>query len=76
MSAAPTHVSLSIADLSCPSCAVDIERHLRRLPGVADVAADLPSNRVEVSYDENRLDLQDILVTIGGAGATASLAEI
>ncbi|GGI09097.1 hypothetical protein GCM10007368_24460 [Isoptericola cucumis] len=41
--------------------------------GVQAVHIDLHSHRVDVDYDPRRLDVEDILVTVGGAGVTASV---
>lgn len=67
------HPQLRLGELFCPSCATDINRHLKRLPGVPAVHIDLHSHRVDVDYDPRRLDVEDILVTVGGAGVTASV---
>ncbi len=67
------HLQLRLGELFCPSCATDINRHLKRLPGVPAVHIDLHSHRVDVDYDPRRLDVEDILVTVGGAGVTASV---
>jgi len=50
-----TRIAFELSDY-CPSCGVDV---------------DLASGRVQVEYDASRLDVQDLLVTIGGAGAMA-----
>lgn len=67
------HLQLRLGELFCPSCATDINRHLKRLPGVQAVHIDLHSHRVDVDYDPRRLDVEDILVTVGGASVTASV---
>ncbi|PWF82737.1 heavy metal transport/detoxification protein [Kocuria rosea] len=68
-------ISLRIAEVYCPSCAVDIETHLRRLDGVHRVQVDLAGQRMEVDYVPALLDVEDVIVTIGGAGAHVRLTE-
>ncbi len=50
---------------------MDVADHLFRLGDVHGVDVDLASGRVQVEYDASRLDVQDLLVTIGGSGAMA-----
>jgi copper chaperone CopZ len=40
---------------------------------VQAVHIDLHSHRVDVDYDPRRLEVEDILGTVGGAGVTASV---
>ncbi|PYF95619.1 Copper chaperone CopZ [Georgenia satyanarayanai] len=65
-----TRIVFELSDY-CPSCGVDVADHLFRLGDVHGVDVDLASGRVQVEYDASRLDVQDLLVTIGGSGAMA-----
>lgn len=72
--AASTRIVFKLSDY-CPSCGVDVVDHLFRLGDVHGVNVDLAAGRVEVAYDAGRLDVRDLLVTIGGAGVMAHPAR-
>lgn len=65
-----TRIVFELSDF-CPSCGVDVADHLFRLGDVHGVEIDLATGRVKVTYDAEHLDVRDLLVTIGGAGAMA-----
>lgn len=65
-----TRIVFELSDF-CPSCGVDVADHLFRLGDVHGVEIDLAAGRVKVTYDAEHLDVRDLLVTIGGAGAMA-----
>ena len=70
MTTTSTRIVFELSDF-CPSCGVDVADHLFRLGDVHGVEVDLAAGRAEVEYDAEHLDVEDLLVTIGGAGAMA-----
>jgi copper chaperone len=46
-----TTITYSVPNISCNHCVHTINTELGELPGVQNVAADLPTKTVKVSYD-------------------------
>jgi mercuric ion binding protein len=67
-----THILLGVDGLACPFCAFGIEKQLKKIDGVNDVAIDLPQGEIWVevsgndvlSEDEARTLLQDAGFTL------------
>jgi len=51
---------LNIPDMSCGHCEVRIRKTLTALPGFRDLFVDLEARRVDLDYDDSRLDLARI----------------
>ncbi|MGB3907977.1 MAG: heavy metal translocating P-type ATPase [Methanomethylovorans sp.] len=61
-------INLKISGMQCSACALNIERTLGKLEGVASVAVNLPMARAYISYDPSLLDLKEIEDAIEGIG--------
>ena len=61
-------VTVTTPDMSCGHCVATIEAEVGALPGVASVAADLPTKRVEIAFDPSRVTLAQIEETLDEAG--------
>ncbi len=59
---------VKILGMHCASCAITIERELRKLPGIREVSVSLASNEAVIEYDPSRVTLRDIMKTVRGAG--------
>ena len=53
-------VTLPISGMTCANCAMNIERSLRKLPGVAEAAVNFAAEQAEVTYDASRLDVPEL----------------
>jgi Cu+-exporting ATPase len=53
---ATTSLVLPVRGISCTGCADTIERHVRRLRGVASVQVDLASEKLNVAFDPAQID--------------------
>ncbi|MXY25980.1 MAG: heavy-metal-associated domain-containing protein [Acidobacteria bacterium] len=69
-SSVPGMVRVTIeVELSCPSCAVGLERRLRRLDYVADVEVSAPDAQIVLAVEPGRhLDLAAVWDTVRNAG--------
>ena len=50
-----------VVGMSCASCSAHVDKALRSVPGVTEVAVNLPLNMANVTYDEtqcNPIDMQ------------------
>lgn len=57
-------IVLSVGGMTCTGCETRIENALRRLDGVIDVSASYNKSSVSVTWDTDRLGLDDIIKTI------------
>lgn len=64
-------INLALTGMHCSSCAMLIERNLKKTAGVIKVAVNFAAEKVLVDYDENVIDVDKIIAAIvkGGYGA-------
>ncbi|MGH2378786.1 MAG: heavy-metal-associated domain-containing protein, partial [Candidatus Limnocylindria bacterium] len=59
-----------VPTITCPSCAARIRASAGKEPGVIDVAVDLDTQRVTVTYDPAKTDPEKIAAAIRKGGDT------
>ena len=64
-------ISLSIEGMTCSACAWLIEQHTKRLPGLTQVQVNATTERVQVEWNPQLLQLSDILKAIAELGYRA-----
>ncbi len=62
------NTTLRSEDLSCPSCIAKIESALGKLDGVAGATVHFNSGKIEVEYDESRVDVAQLQKTVRELG--------
>jgi len=62
------HVNLPILGMTCANCAVTVERALKRTEGVDEALVNLSSERVAVTYDCDKTELNDLVQSVQNAG--------
>lgn len=62
-----------IEGMHCGACANRVEKNIRRLPGIVDVAIDVTTGKAEVNYDSTKADPQKIQGQIMAAGYGAQI---
>ena len=62
-----------ITGMSCAACSARVEKTVGGLSGIDNVAVNLLTNSMQVSYDENVLSQQDIMQAVEGAGYGAAV---
>lgn len=69
---APQQVTLALEGITCASCAMRIEKGLKKVVGVKDASVNLASERATVTYDPTQTDLAQLIqkVETVGYGAT------
>jgi copper chaperone CopZ len=65
-----SHAFLRIEGMACPSCALEVEYALRRLPGVVDAEVPYPEGWGEVIYDPREVGKDEILRAVAPFRAT------
>jgi copper chaperone CopZ len=65
---------LSVKGMSCEACPPQVERELRKVPGVRAANVDLKSGQAKVLVDE-RVKTGDLVRAVNNAGFKAAEAE-
>jgi Cu+-exporting ATPase len=65
-------VTLALEGMTCASCALRIEKGLKRVPGVADASVNLANERATVHYDPATASLDDLLRKVDAVGYKAT----
>jgi Cu+-exporting ATPase len=66
-----TTVTLAVEGMTCASCALRIERGLKKLPGVAEASVNLATERATVRYDPAVTSLEQVLGKVDATGYRA-----
>ncbi len=68
---AVTRTLLRTNDFGCASCVYDVEKPLKRLPGVFDVEVSYASGRIEIDHDAGTISVKELIESVAKAGYTA-----
>jgi len=68
-------IKCDITGMHCASCALLIERSVKKLPGVIDATVNLVAEKGTITFDEQKLNPKDVLKTIEKAGYKARLVD-
>lgn len=55
-----TTVTIQLETLTCPSCASKIETAVNKIPGVDKIEVLFTLSRVKISYDQTKIDVDDL----------------
>lgn len=69
------HISLSLSGMHCASCALLIERQLKKTPGVTKAAVNFAAEKVLVDFDGGVTDEQKLIDAIKRGGYGAQLID-
>lgn len=69
-------ITLPILGMTCANCVAAVEKTLDQQNGIEKVLVNLSSERAFVSYDLERINLNDIIATIEGAGYKVATGNI
>ncbi|MBF6589284.1 MAG: copper ion binding protein, partial [Ktedonobacterales bacterium] len=73
--AACATATLTVEGMTCASCALRIERGLRKVPGVTEAAVNLATERATVAYDPARAGVGDLVAKVRAVGYGAAPVE-
>jgi copper ion binding protein len=68
MSSTLTEVTLTAPDISCGHCVATVKSAVGALAGVASVEASEATKQIDVSFDPNRVSLDQIEAALDDAG--------
>src|SRR6476646_10829182 len=64
--------TLAVEGMTCASCAMRVERGLRKVPGVREAAVNLATERATVTYDAAQASADDLIAKVRAVGYTAT----
>lgn len=65
-------IIINVQDMTCSSCELKIENTLKNLDGIIEVQVSLSKAKAFITYDENKIKINDIIKTIEELGYPAS----
>jgi len=66
-------VTLDVGGMTCASCAMNVEKVLKRFKGVSSVSVNVSTGRARVEYNSSLVSVGEMIAAIEGIGYTASL---
>ncbi len=69
-------ITLPISGMTCANCAMNIERSVRKLPGVEDASVNFAAEQAEVAYDDTRIQVADLVAGVHKAGFKVPTARV
>lgn len=61
-------IELTVNGMTCSSCEMHIESVVKKLPGVSFVRASYEKKSATIEYDEQKVDIDNIIASINGTG--------
>lgn len=69
----PTQAVLEVPGMNCALCPITVRKALQGVPGVIEAKADLATRRAEVTYDPEKVTLQQLAGAATAAGYPATV---
>jgi Cu+-exporting ATPase len=69
-------VTFPVTGMSCANCATSIERVVKKLPGVNEARVNFATEQASVSYDPEKVQMQNLLEKIRDAGYGVAKASV
>ncbi|MBI5944719.1 MAG: copper-translocating P-type ATPase [Chloroflexi bacterium] len=70
-----SEITLPINGMTCASCVAHVEDALKELPGTSNVLVNLATNKANLSYDPQRVKLNDMRRAVEDVGYAIAIAE-
>jgi len=61
-------VTLSVPDMSCSTCPIQVKQALSKVPGVSKATASLEKKEAVVTYDESRTNVEALMKATADIG--------
>jgi Cu+-exporting ATPase len=62
------NIRFPITGMSCANCALNIEKNVKKLPGVKEANVNFASEQADVTYDSSEIEIKDLIESIHGSG--------
>ena len=66
-------LDLNVTGMTCAACQANVQRALKRQPGVADAAVNLMTGQARVEFDPSRIQPAQLLEAVENVGYGAEL---
>ncbi len=70
-----TTAALALEGMSCASCAMRIEKNLKKVPGMQEASVNFASERASVVFDPSAASIEDIIQKVRDTGYDATVAS-
>ena len=70
------NVNIPVTGMTCANCALNIERSVKKLPGVKETSVNFASEQAAVSFDPDEIQVRDLVEKIHDAGYGVPKASI
>ena len=61
-------VTFPVTGMTCANCALNIERNMRKLPGVKEANVNFTTEQAAISFDSDEIQIEDVVEKIHDAG--------
>lgn len=70
------NVTVSVTGMSCANCALNIERNVKKLQGVAEANVNFATEQAAISYDSDKIEFKDLVDKIHDSGYGVAKATV
>ncbi len=68
-------VTLSVPDMSCSTCPIQVKKALSRVPGVSNATASLEQKDAVVTYDESKTNVEAMMKATADIGFPSTVKK-
>jgi Cu+-exporting ATPase len=68
--------TFSVRNIDCATCAIAIEKRLKKVDGIQNVGSAIMLNEIFVDYDESKVGISEIMQAIKEAGYSNHLRRV
>jgi mercuric ion binding protein len=73
--AAPKTVALSVPDMTCSTCPIQVKKALSRVSGVLEASASLEKKEALVTYDDSKTNVEALMKATADIGFPSTLKK-
>jgi Cu+-exporting ATPase len=70
------NVTLPVTGMTCANCALNIERNVKKLPGVKEMNVNFATEQASVAFDTDEIQINDVVEKIHDAGYGVATATV
>jgi len=73
--AAPKTVTLSVPDMTCSTCPIQVKKALSAVSGVLEASASLETKEAVVIYDDSKTNVEALIKATAGIGFPSTVKK-
>ena len=70
------NVTLPVTGMTCANCALNIERNVKKLPGIKEMNVNFATEQASVAFDTDEIQINDVVEKIHDAGYGVAAATV